>query len=390
MKTKQASGFPGTIIKTIWLCPISCLAAQAFATMALAGPVSGTLVGWAENTNYLAGMPAGLSNVVAVSASASQNYYSQNIVLKNNGTVIAWGRNGAGQLETNVPAGLSNVIAIAAGADHYLALKSDSTVVSWEGNVNYAIPASVSNVVAIAAGDGASLALRKDGTLVGWTSGGISSLPVGATNNVVAIAAENDTYLALKTDGTVVAWGLDNVGQTEVPKGLTNVTAIAIDYTHSLALKNDGTVVSWGVNWDGQTNVPAALNNVVAVAAGGIKGSHSLVLKSDGTVVSWGAGLTNVPAGLRNVVAVAAGDYYNLAITVNLQLTAIRRGAQNRSFSFNSSSGQQYSVEYATGLAPGTWLALPGGNITGTGEQIEVTDTNTTGTARFYRVRLVP
>ena len=214
--------------------------------------------------------------------------------------------------------------------------------------------------------------------------------PPDYSNNVVAIAAENWTYLALKNDGTVIAWGLNNVGQTNVPAGLSNVTAIATDYIHSLALKNDGTVVSWGVNWDGQTNVPAGLSNVVAVAAGGIKGSHSLALKSDGTVVSWGAGLTNVPAGLSNVVAIAAGDYYNLAITANLQIIAMNWTNENPAICFHTFAGQQYSLEYSSNLAPNGWSTLPGGNIQGNGREVVVTDTNTATTIRFYRVRQLP
>jgi hypothetical protein len=40
--------------------------------------------------------------------------------LNNNGSVIAWGYNGYGQ--TNVPAGLTNVVAVSAGYSHSLAV----------------------------------------------------------------------------------------------------------------------------------------------------------------------------------------------------------------------------------------------------------------------------
>lgn len=370
-----------------YLLPLCVCAASLM--KALCNPVSGTLIGWADDTNYLTGMPVGLNNVVAISAAASQNYYSQNLALNSSGTVIAWGRNGTGMIETNVPAGLGNVVAIAAGADHYLALERGGRLISWEGIATYTAPAAVSNVLAIAAGDGDSLALRNDGTVIEWSNGGVVSFPAGSGTNFIGIAAENETYLALKNDGTVVAWGLNNVGQANVPAGLTNVAALTTDYTHSMALRNDGTVVSWGVNWDGQTNVPAGLSNVVAVAAGGIKGSHSLALKSDGTVVSWGAGLTNAPAGLSNVVAIAAGDYYGLAITANLQITAINPTNQGPCICFRSFAGQQYSVEYSHALALGQWLPLACGNVQGNGREIAVTDTNATDTVRFYRVKLV-
>ena len=40
---------------------------------------------------------------------------AHNLVLKSNGTIVAWGYNNYGQ--TNVPPGLSNVIAVAAGGE---------------------------------------------------------------------------------------------------------------------------------------------------------------------------------------------------------------------------------------------------------------------------------
>jgi alpha-tubulin suppressor-like RCC1 family protein len=74
------------------------------------------------------------------------------------GSVVAWGRNNAGQ--TQVPAGLVNVIAVAGGDAHSLALNADGTVVGWGYNLNGQAtpPAGLSNVVAIAAGNSYSMA----------------------------------------------------------------------------------------------------------------------------------------------------------------------------------------------------------------------------------------
>ena len=65
-----------------------------------------------------------MTDVTAISAGAD---YS--VVLKADGTVVAWGYDGSGQVD--VPAGLANVTAISAGASHSLALKSDGTVTGW-------------------------------------------------------------------------------------------------------------------------------------------------------------------------------------------------------------------------------------------------------------------
>jgi len=51
------------------------------------------------------------------------------VALKQNGTVVAWGSNYAGQI--GVPTGLRDVAAIAAGSAHTLALKKDGTVAAW-------------------------------------------------------------------------------------------------------------------------------------------------------------------------------------------------------------------------------------------------------------------
>src|SRR6266581_2414636 len=63
--------------------------------------------------------------------------------------VEAWGWNEEG--ECNVPAGLTNVIALSAGSDCSVALKSDHTVVAWGNNdIGQAtVPAGLANVTRI-------------------------------------------------------------------------------------------------------------------------------------------------------------------------------------------------------------------------------------------------
>ena len=129
-------------------------------------------VGWGNNYDGQASIPAGLSNVVAV---AGGTFHS--IGLKSDGTVMAWGASSAA---TVGPPGLNNVVAIANGGDHNLALKKDGTVVAWgdndKGQLN--IPPGLNGVAAIAAGGGCacfpsygfSMALKSNGTVVVTTT----------------------------------------------------------------------------------------------------------------------------------------------------------------------------------------------------------------------------
>lgn len=264
------------------------------------------------------------------------------LALKEDGTVLAWGLNGNGQLgngsTTTQPTapvtvvGLGGVTAISAGIGHSLALKNDGTVVAW-GNNGYgqlgdgtttdrALPTPVkglAGVKAIAAGTYHSLALKNDGTMVAWGYNGNGRLGDGSNANrssastvsglagVTAIAAGASHSLALKSNGTVFGWGANDKHQQgdwgffqqETPKQIPNLSAIkaiAAGGLHSLALKADGTLMAWGDNANGQLGtgntsstilaVPVPnLNGVTSVAAGMY---HSMALKTDGMLVAWG------------------------------------------------------------------------------------------------------
>jgi alpha-tubulin suppressor-like RCC1 family protein len=340
------------------LTNVTAIAADGWHTLALKS--DGAVWAWGSNYKGQLGYSANsnrnptptqvsneLSNVIAIAAG-----YSHTVVLYNDGTVWAWGRNSVGQLgngnfsDQNTPAavsGLTNVIAIAAGDDHTVALKSDGTVLAWGynnkgqlGNSNLTpqnLPAAVSgptNVIAIAAGGSHTLALKSDGTVLAWGSNSYGQLgksvntspnptpdTVSELSNIIAIASGYYHSLALKIDGNVYAWGNNTVGQlgrsdnygsnptpTTVSGLPTNVTAIAVGDGHSLALSGGGTVWAWGYNAYGQLRksanidpnpTPAAvdkangMDEAIAIAAGS---NHTLALNSDGTVFTWGRNLS--------------------------------------------------------------------------------------------------
>jgi alpha-tubulin suppressor-like RCC1 family protein len=283
----------------------------------------------------------GLRFVTAVSAGGRHS-----LALLANGTVVAWGANGVGQLgdgnttESSVPVavqGLSAVTAIAAGGSHSLALMANGTVMAWGDNesgqlgigssVEYvATPVAVkglANVQAIAAGTGYSLALLTNGTVMAWgenESGQLgtgksnpSSVPVAvrALSGVSAIAAGGEFSLALLTNGTVEAWGNDERGQlgnigaeeegeSEVPvpvESLTGVSAIAAGADHGLALLKGGTVMGWGDDSAGElgngaikpfATTPVAVSGLSGVTTITAGSDDSAALLDSGSLMTWG------------------------------------------------------------------------------------------------------
>ncbi|MEI6819302.1 MAG: MBG domain-containing protein [Verrucomicrobiota bacterium] len=291
----------------------------------------------------------------------SQNAYlsagsNHALVLKADGTVVAWGRNNHGQ--STVPAGLSGVVQVSAGYNHSVAVKSNGTIVGW-GNNSYqqytGYPVNldkwpgeaiiyprdlITNAKAAAAGGRMTVVLRANGTVTVLGSSiytNTLNVPAGLTN-VTAVAAGEHHAVALKADGAVVAWGSypsQDYGQATVPAGLGGVMAITAGFTHTLALKSDGTVVAWGNNGQGQCTVPTDLSGVVAITAGF---NTSYAIKADGTVVGWGYPYYKaVPTAVTGVAALAAGEQHAFAIKTDGMVVAWGQMSNNDGSDLNSS-----------------------------------------------------
>jgi len=315
--------------------------------------------GWEWDSKVLIPV-SGLTGAKAVAASGSAG-----LALIQDGTVMGWGNNGAGELgdgtitQRDTPVavkGLSGVKQIAAGSQDSYALLENGTVEAWGyDNLDQLGPINPTEIC-------------ESGTACVRTP-----TPVPGLADVKAIAAGESYALALLENGTVEAWGEGSWGQlgngpiigleicpeepavegsrlcSKMPvpvNGLSAVTGISAGHGDSLALLENGTVMSWGYNGAGQlgagstegpewcvngvpcSGVPVAvsgLSGVTQVSAGDL---HNLALLSDGTVEAWGndeAGQlgdggfreSDVPVavkGLTGVTAISAGNYHSLAL----------------------------------------------------------------------------
>jgi|HigsolmetaAR203D_1030402.scaffolds.fasta_scaffold00989_6 alpha-tubulin suppressor-like RCC1 family protein len=230
-----------------------------------------------------------LDNVKVVESGGSQN----NIAIKNDGTVWAWGDNSYGQVgvspnvsskvlsPSQVP-NLMDVKAVDTGATFSVALRTDGSVWTWGSN------------------EGGTLGVPDIATYT------YNPVQVTSLTGVQSISSGKEHTIALKEDGTVWTWGRNTYGQlgvgqdvdasktpVQVP-GLVDVKAISAGYLYSVALKNDGTVWVWGRSLDifgvdsGSIFTPVkieGLEDVVHIEAGG---NHTFAKKSDETVWAWG------------------------------------------------------------------------------------------------------
>ncbi len=330
---------------------ITKISAGAFHSLGLKS--DGTVLAWGRDNQGQLGdgfglddkpTPVPVSGAIGIIAVAAGGYHS--LALKSDGTVLAWGSDARGQLGNNaalddkptpVPVlGATNIIAISAGYFHSLALKSDGTMLAWgwsgggqigDGSVNTAISTPVpvlgaTGIIAISAGGQHSLALKSDNTVLAW---GVDSkgqlgddaalnhkttpVPVLGLTAITAISAGGDHSLARKSDGTMLAWGSDDYGQlgddaTLVYKptpvsisGTTSIAAISAGAEISLALKSDNTVFAWGQDDKGQLGndvtlannpIPVSVSSATSISAISAGGYHSLALKSDGKMLAWG------------------------------------------------------------------------------------------------------
>ena len=257
------------------------------------------------------------------------------MALLDNGDVVSWGANDAGQLglgdlssrSTPAPA-----IAIAAGLNFSVAVLEDGRVFTWGANSigqlgdgrrqASVVPVEVTGidqVRAVAAGRAHVLALRSDGSLWSWGDNGSGQRGEGsfkpglvpaptALEGIARIRAGGDQSAAISSRGVLYLWGENGAGALALGTAVTTdvgvPTAIVADVVDvatsddiTLVLGADGLLQSAGANTsgslgDGGTTARSSLGPVavvsqgIALDAGGRVFAGAIAL--DGVTYLWG------------------------------------------------------------------------------------------------------
>jgi alpha-tubulin suppressor-like RCC1 family protein len=278
------------------------------------------------------------------------------------GTVVCWGANDAGQLGRGTLAspagpatvsGITTAVDVAAGGEHSCAVLQAGTVACWGDNrsgqlgngttTSSATPVRVSGIttaVQVAAGERHSCALLQDGTVDCWGDDSIgelgnghagngqsSSVPVAAgifpAHPATEISAGGEDTCAVMQSGAVSCWGSGDHGQLGngvifpydsspvIAAGITNATDVSTGQTHVCAVRADGGVACWGSDLNAQlgdrTHIDAAHIDVpLPVGVLDIEGAthvsagtgDSCATLANGTAACWGSGYLGNGAGL--------------------------------------------------------------------------------------------
>jgi len=247
----------------------------------------------------------GLTGAVAIAGGSDHT-----LALRSDGTVWVWGNNSFGQIgdgtknneySKNDPEndqltpfqvpGLSGVRAVAASRGHNLVLKNDGTVWAWGRNDLGQL------------GDGTNQERFTPVQVLGPDGSG----PLTDITMIAAGGSYGGSSAAVRTDGALFLWGDNYNGQLgdgsdaerllpgTVP-GLDGVKAVAIGGQHVIALKLDGTVWAWGYNNDYQLGTgsgddqkrPVQVPELAGIRAIYAGTAHNAAIGENGTVWIWG------------------------------------------------------------------------------------------------------
>lgn len=320
-----ASDTPGTVTLPAGL---TAVAIAAGGNHALALLSNGAVHAWGRNNNGQLGVGDQAARLVptlvtlprpAVAIAAGRDF---SLAVLDDGTICAWGANNNGQLGNGVRtsvvslspvqvAGITTARAVAAGNEHALALLADGSVLAWGANGagqlglgdfklrRTPVATPVRGAALIRAGGDLSIAITAARTAIAWgensdaqlgTGGTLTtdqSVPFGVRTAVVDAAPTDRMLLLVGSDGAIRGAGANDAGSlgdgtTTARNTFTAATGLAGmlgassgGRTFALALRSDGSIFSWGDNSGEQlgnstlaaagTSTPTLVPNVDAI-----------------------------------------------------------------------------------------------------------------------------
>jgi alpha-tubulin suppressor-like RCC1 family protein/uncharacterized protein YjdB len=282
--------------------------------------------------------PIRASSVVAgigLNSITASTYLGTSYIIREDGQLLSAGEGSTGEMaqgcgdRTNFGYSYSTVRKVVSRGARVMILTTDGTLVAAGRNTagQLGIGSTISqcqtvtvstDVMDVALTDSATFIVKTDGTL--WRAGKMSvyttaiqnfSWPVlqaTAMTGVVAVSAGQENVFAVKSDGSLWAWGADGFGSlgngsaggvvasgwtSIITSGVTAVTSSPNGF--SLALKTDGTLWGFGRNSESQLGVGGTtspvpvqiLDNVASMAVGTFA---SFAIRTDGTLWAMGSG----------------------------------------------------------------------------------------------------
>ncbi|TXK75433.1 fibronectin type III domain-containing protein [Paenibacillus sp. N3.4] len=340
VRTKfPSTQFPSTV-------NIATIAVGSNNTHSLALDTNGNVWAWGSNSYGQSGKASssGVSSPVQViknvkAIAAGHNF---SIALTLDGNVWTWGKNNSGQLGNGWTSsyesrpiqvyGISNVIGVSAGEDHSLILKQDGTVWAWGGNYygqlgnggagqNSSIPIQVSpplqgssltNIVAVVAGVNYSIAINQDRFYWVWgdmpfTGGGLRfpfpmyvNRPEPPTSLTVTGKTSNSVSLSwippANNEGIIRYYIYDNTEQTNGPRLVGNVDGNTTAYTVTNLLPNSKYAFTVSASRDFYTSGPSNSMEVFTNNTAPTTPSNLMMSSNTNSTISltWTASTDNV------------------------------------------------------------------------------------------------